>query len=102
MKRSYLAQWLKEARLKSGLSQGDVARELGYSSPQFISNWERGLSQPPVVKLKKLCKMYSVSIDDAYQRYLKAALTEVQEKIHQEFYPHKKRSLPSRSLRKSL
>lgn len=34
---------LKEKRLASGLSQLEIAKTLGYSSGQFVSNWERGL-----------------------------------------------------------
>ena len=52
--------YLKKARQKSGLSQGDVAKELGYSSPQFISNWERGLSSPPLDTLSDLVRIYSI------------------------------------------
>ena len=52
--------YLKKARQKSGLSQGDVAKELGYSSPQFISNWERGLSSPPLDTLSELVRLYSI------------------------------------------
>ena len=38
-----LGDYLQSKRMKVGLSQGDVATKLGYSSPQFISNFERGL-----------------------------------------------------------
>ena len=52
--------YLKKARQKAGLSQGDVAKELGYSSPQFISNWERGLSSPPLDTLSDLVRIYAI------------------------------------------
>ena len=47
-----LGPFLKKARSKMGLSQRDVADKLGYTSPQFISNVERGLCSPPLKKLK--------------------------------------------------
>ena len=37
---------LKKMRLKAGLSQRDVSTALGYTSPQYVSNWERGKSHP--------------------------------------------------------
>jgi transcriptional regulator with XRE-family HTH domain len=34
---------IQKARINAGLSQRDVAEFLGYSTPQFISNWETTL-----------------------------------------------------------
>ncbi len=86
IRKAPIADLLKRARENSGLSQADVARELGYSSPQFVSNWERGLSSPPVPKLKKLCRLYHVSMDEAYKAMLTATLQEVEHKLHTQFY----------------
>lgn len=49
-----LGLFLKEARLSKNLSQAHVAEHLGYSTSQFVSNWERGISMPPLSTLKKL------------------------------------------------
>ena len=49
---------LKEKREAAGLSQLDVSKSLGYTTPQFISNWERGISTPPVKTIKKIEKIY--------------------------------------------
>lgn len=46
--------FLREKRMKAGLSQKEVALGLGYTTPQFISNWERGLSNPPISSIRKL------------------------------------------------
>jgi transcriptional regulator with XRE-family HTH domain len=86
IRKAPISDLLKKARENAGLSQAEVARELGYSSPQFVSNWERGLSSPPVPKLKKLCKMYQLSVDQAYQAMLAATLEEVERKLHSQFY----------------
>lgn len=48
-------------RLKAGISQGAVARELGFTTPQFISNWERGISTVPPTRIKTLAKIYKVT-----------------------------------------
>ena len=86
IRKAAISDLLKKGRSNAGLSQADVARELGYTSPQFVSNWERGLSSPPVPKLKKLCKMYQLPVEDAYQAMLSSTLQEVERKLHTQFY----------------
>lgn len=61
MESENLAYFLKTRRMKLGLSQNDVAEKLGYASAQFVSNWERGLSQPPAKKVEQVAKIYKVS-----------------------------------------
>ncbi len=58
------ADFWKNARLKRELSQAEVAKLLGYSSPQLISNWERGLCNPPKKDLSQLLKLYKLNVDD--------------------------------------
>ena len=53
---------LKEARLLSGLSLREVARQLSVS-PSFVSQIENGKSQPSVATLYALAKLLGVSID---------------------------------------
>jgi len=38
--------FLKQKRVDAGFSQGDVAKAAGLTSPQFISNIERGIALP--------------------------------------------------------
>jgi len=59
-----LGSFLKRCRQQIGLTQSEVASKLGYSSPQFISNFERGLCSPPLKNLKTLVKLYSISPDE--------------------------------------
>ncbi len=59
-----LAELLKQKRIKAGLSQRDVSNALGYSTPQFISNWERGVSTPPMDAMPKLAELYHADMDD--------------------------------------
>lgn len=60
MRNKNLGIYLKVKRVEAELSQNEVAKVLGYKSAQFISNWERGISAPPVKVLPVLCKMYKV------------------------------------------
>ena len=55
-----LSIYLKKCRENSGISQGEIAKYLGYTTPQFISNWERGLSSPPMDKLADLIKLIKI------------------------------------------
>lgn len=58
-----LGRYLQEMRLKAGLTQREVSIALGYSSAQFISNFEAGIASPPLAKLKQLVEMYKMPIE---------------------------------------
>jgi transcriptional regulator with XRE-family HTH domain len=45
---------LKEHREKVGITQQELADMLGYSSSQFISNFECGIYIPPLKKLRTI------------------------------------------------
>lgn len=77
--------FLKEARLKSGLSQQDVAQTLNYTTAQFISNWERGVSAPPIDVLKTLSRLYKVSPQELYELYEDYTVTQVRLKFRKKF-----------------
>lgn len=53
-----LGDYLREKREATGLTQREISEKLGYSSPQFISNFEAGISMPPLKKLRILIKEY--------------------------------------------
>ena len=69
--RAKLSEFLRVKRVATGMTQAEVASKLGYTSPQFISNWERGLASPPAFIVKDLAKIYHISADDLFQRLLK-------------------------------
>lgn len=77
-----LPEYLKDMRVKAGLTQAEVANKLGYTSPQFVSNWERGLANPPVFMLKGLTKLYRVDAEEMLKRFLQ----DVESEIRGEFY----------------
>lgn len=66
-----LGLYFKEMRKKAGLSQVDVAQKLGYSSAQFVSNWERGLAAPPLEKLSTIIKIYNGNPNEVFQFILR-------------------------------
>jgi transcriptional regulator with XRE-family HTH domain len=86
-----LAEFLKQSREKAELSQRMVADELGYQSAQFISNWERGISSPPMKTLKHLGELYHVSAESLYEVMVEDTLRRVEADLHHEFYGAKNR-----------
>lgn len=54
---------LQEQRKKIGLSQGDVAKQLGYVNINFISMIESGKSKIPVNKIDSLVMAYQLRPD---------------------------------------
>lgn len=80
-----LANFLKEARVKSGLTQNKVAEILGYTTPQFISNWERGVSHPPTDLLKRIARLYSVSDEELYKIIEEVTIEEVKNNLRRRF-----------------
>lgn len=65
-----LNDYLRQKRLDSGLSQLDVARVLGYASPQFVSNWERGLVSPPLETIAVLIELYKIPSTEVVNKIL--------------------------------
>ncbi len=59
-------QW-REYRERAGLTQREVSDALGYTTPQFISNVERGRCRFPVEKLPKLKRLYRLSSDQVVE-----------------------------------
>jgi len=62
IKRLYteLGEYLRLSRVRADLTQRHVSLALGYSSSQFISNFERGIAMPPLEKLRAMIKMYRI------------------------------------------
>lgn len=80
-----LTKYLKSKRESAGLSQRDVSNELGYDTPQFISNWERGVSHPPIESLKKLAVIYKVDAQEIFEVQLATTLQEVKKDLRRKF-----------------
>lgn len=65
-----LSDYLRQKRVDSGLSQLDVAKVLGYSSPQFVSNWERGLVSPPLETVAVLIELYKIQPTEVVEKIM--------------------------------
>jgi len=86
-----LASFLKNARTSAGLSQKEVAVVLGYKSSQFVSNWERGLSSPPIGTLRHLCRLYKTDEREVFQIIREIAIQKLESDLEREFYSERPR-----------
>jgi transcriptional regulator with XRE-family HTH domain len=86
--------FLKRCREAQNLSQKDVSTHLGYNTSQFISNWERGLSQPPIPTIRTLAKLYKIEADVLFNVILETQVELVRKSLRQKFIEdHSKSSL---------
>lgn len=83
--KSGLASFLKDKRIEANLSQKDVADFLKYESAQFISNWERGLSSPPITILKKLADFYGISPEKLFEVVLEEEIRQTTINLQRKF-----------------
>lgn len=77
--------FLRASREKQNLSQKEVSVHLGYNTSQFISNWERGLSEPPVPVIKTLAKLYKIDPEALFEVILEAHLEGVEKSLRLKF-----------------
>lgn len=54
---------LKAARVNAGLTQEEAGQRINVSK-DVISNWERGISYPDVIELKKIEDTYHVTYNN--------------------------------------
>lgn len=59
---------LKSLREKRAMTQWEVAQRLGYTTAQFVSNWERAVSVPASSRLPDLAKVLDVPAKDLIDR----------------------------------
>lgn len=77
MKFQNVAKMARAARKKSGLTQTELAKEIGFGSPQFVSNWERGLCSVPDHVLKD----FSNALDIPYVKILNAKVRDYRQQL---------------------
>ena len=53
---------LRELRIKSGLTQNEIAARLNVSG-QTILNWENGIYEPKISQLIQLADLFNVTVD---------------------------------------
>lgn len=72
-----LGDLIARQRIDHGLTQITVARALGYTTPQFVSNWERGVSLPPYHAIPRLAQMLKIPVNKLLRRLFDVEATEL-------------------------
>jgi transcriptional regulator with XRE-family HTH domain len=60
MNRLNFGSVIKEYRVKKGWTQAELANQLGYDGPQFVSLLERNQSKPPLYVLGQLIVLLQI------------------------------------------
>jgi len=63
MEKKKFGQFIKESRLKKGLTQKELA-DLLFIDVTAVSKWERGTSDPSTSNLFALAKLFGVSAEE--------------------------------------
>lgn len=79
--RKKLGTFLKDVREQAELTQADVSQKLGYTSPQFISNIERGISVVPLKTLARMVNLYRVNPETVAKIILESQRKLLREKL---------------------
>lgn len=80
-----LAKILKQNRENLNLTQNQIARKLNYKTSQFVSNWESGLSFPPIKDLRKVANLYKIDIEVLKELYILVACEKYKENLISKF-----------------
>jgi transcriptional regulator with XRE-family HTH domain len=51
---------VKNYRIKAGMTQMDLGKKLGYTSPQFVSLFERGMSKIPLETIGQIIVLLKI------------------------------------------
>lgn len=73
---------LRERRKKAGMTQRDLAKELGCGIVT-VQNWESGKNLPEPVAGMKLCKMFGLSMDELYFGRSRVTLPQIYENLEE-------------------
>lgn len=79
-------KYLVDCRTKANLTQAQVSLALGYKTPQFVSNWERGLSHPPIDVIPQLAALYNIDADNLFELYLRDYLAEISGTLRKKYF----------------
>ncbi len=89
-----LGKFLQTARESRGLTQADIARKFGFTTPQPVSDWERNKgSGVPAHVFGDLVQMLGVSFDKAYVLLVEFHKKKLEQKLQKKFAPTKKKTI---------
>lgn len=68
--KNVFGEFLRTKREKMDISQKEISDLLGWGTPQFISNCERGKAMLPMQYAKKVAKRLNINPKDMEKMYL--------------------------------
>ena len=75
---------IKQARLKKGLNQPELAKQLGLYK-NFVSNWELGIARPDLNIIPRLCEVLGISTGEFFRVTGSLDLTKAEEEHIKKF-----------------
>ena len=69
MKKSRLADLLRQVRLDANLTQVQLAEKIGQTQ-SYVSKYEHGEQRLDLIELEAVCKVVGISLIDFVERYL--------------------------------
>jgi|GEM_PF-475226 len=91
-----LGSFLKARRERAGLTQKQVSDELGYTTAQFVSSWERGEREPPMHAIWRLASIYNISAEKIFDVMLEYRHKMIEQELRAEFLAVRPRTSKSR------
>ncbi len=80
MNSKQLGRFLRKKRIVAGLTQGELAKSLGFSSSQFVSNIERGVAAIPAPRVQDYSRTIGVDNKELSKLVLDASNDKVVKK----------------------
>ena len=76
----YVAQKIRSARIAQNMTQMQLADAMEVSY-QAVSNWERANSMPDISKLKQLCTILNIGLEELLDQSMAKKVQKVIDKI---------------------
>lgn len=80
-KKNQVGLFLKAARLKANLTQLEISVKLGYDTPQYISNVERGACTVSIQAMAKFAQVLPLDRDKLVKVVIDQATTQLREAL---------------------
>lgn len=78
IRRDMVGKPIRKAREQNGLTQWDIAKGMEYTSAQFVSNWERGVSMPPLAELPRVASLVGLTTKELKDRMKACKIKEIE------------------------
>lgn len=75
-----LGKKIKQLRLKTGLTQEQLAEKLGIGA-QSVSKWENAVAMPDISALPLLAEIFGISIDDLFDLTVEQRLNRIENRM---------------------